>query len=145
MTDAPQEPQEPKKPEIPEIPSAVVVPKRRWAISLVWLVPMVVALIGGWIALNAIRDRGPTITINFKTGEGIEAGKTRIKYKNVDIGQVKSVVLSRDRSHVIVRPSFPHRQKIFSLRTPASGWCDRASPEAASPALPPCCPAPTSA
>jgi paraquat-inducible protein B len=113
MTDTPQDPEEPKKPDIPEIPSAVVVPKRRWAISLVWLVPMVVALIGGWIAYNAIRDRGPTITINFKTGEGIEAGKTRIKYKNVDIGLVKSAILSGDRSHVIVKAELSTQAKNF--------------------------------
>jgi len=47
-------------------------------------------------------SRGPVITISFKSGEGIEAGKTRIKYKDVQIGEVKGVTISKDRSHVIV-------------------------------------------
>ena len=36
-------------------------------------------------------------TISFSTGEGIEAGKTKIKFKNVDIGTIKSVELSDDQ------------------------------------------------
>lgn len=72
------------------------------SISMVWLIPLVAALIGGWIAVKTQLDRGPTITIAFRTAEGIEAGKTRLKYNDVNIGEVKKVALSDDRSHVIV-------------------------------------------
>lgn len=68
------------------IPEAVAVPKRRWFLSPVWLIPLVAVLVGGGLAVKAIYDRGPTITITFKTAEGLEAGKTKIKYKNVDVG-----------------------------------------------------------
>jgi paraquat-inducible protein B len=87
----------------PEIPEAVVVPRKRWRIQLVWLVPLVAVLIGGWLAVKAVLDKGPTITISFETGEGLEAGKTKIKFKNVDVGTVTSVVLSPDHSRVIAR------------------------------------------
>jgi paraquat-inducible protein B len=70
--------------------------------SIVWVVPLVALLIGGWLAFKAISEKGPTITITFKTAEGLEAGKTKFKYKDVDVGQVESITLSEDGSHVIV-------------------------------------------
>ncbi|AUH50964.1 mammalian cell entry protein [Chromobacterium sp. ATCC 53434] len=90
-----------KRQEQDDLPQAVPVRRHRWAPSLVWLIPAVAALIGGWLAVHAILARGPTITIVFQSAEGIEAGKTRIKYKDVDVGEVTSVKLSPDR-HAIV-------------------------------------------
>lgn len=92
----------PPQQNIEEIPEAVAEPKRRWSIQLVWIIPIIAALIGGTLAVNAYLERGRTITISFKTGEGLEAGKTRIKYKDVDIGKVENIVIAEDRSHVIV-------------------------------------------
>jgi len=85
-----------------DIPHAVAVPKRKWTISLVWIIPIVAALVGGWLALHYILSQGPTITISFKNAEGLEAGKTKIRYKDVDIGTVKEIGIAKDRSHVIV-------------------------------------------
>ena len=62
-----------------EIPEAVAEPKRRHSLQLVWLIPIVAALIGGTLAVRTYLQKGPTITITFKTGEGLEAGKTKIK------------------------------------------------------------------
>ena len=90
------------KPELPDIPDAVSEPRRRYSIQLVWIIPIVAALIGLSIAVQSFLDRGETITITFKTGEGMEAGKTKIKYKDVEIGQVKGLAISKDRSHVVV-------------------------------------------
>lgn len=90
------------RPDYSDIPDAVAEPKRRFSIQLVWLVPIVAAIIGGTLAVRAILESGPTITITFKTGVGLEAGKTKIKYKEVDIGEVKTVAISEDRSSVIV-------------------------------------------
>ncbi|HEX3636691.1 MAG TPA: MlaD family protein, partial [Paraburkholderia sp.] len=87
----------------PDIPDAVAMPRKRWRMQLVWLVPIVAVLIGGWLAVKAVLDKGPTITISFATGEGLEAGKTKLKFKNVDIGTVTSVVLSPDHRRVIAR------------------------------------------
>ncbi|MRR33326.1 MCE family protein [bacterium] len=85
-----------------DIPDAVAEPKRRFSIQLVWLVPILAAIIGVTLAGRALLERGPTITITFKTGIGLEAGKTKIKYKEVEIGEVKKVAISEDRSRVIV-------------------------------------------
>lgn len=96
-------------PELPpdeDVPEARVVPQRRWALQWVWLLPVLAAVLGGWLAVRAILSDGPTVTIRFKTAEGLEAGRTRIKYKDVDIGVVKSITLAEDRAGVIVKADF---------------------------------------
>jgi paraquat-inducible protein B len=84
-----------------DIPDAEVAPKKRWRIPWVWVVPAVAVVIGIWLAAKTVLEQGPTVTISFKTGEGIEAGKTKIKFKDVDIGLVKSVALSKDYKRVV--------------------------------------------
>jgi len=91
----------PHGPDIHEIPEAVAVPKSRRSLQLVWIIPIVAALVGGWLAVKTLLEKGPEITISFRTAEGLEAGKTKIKFKDVDIGMVKSVTFSKDLSHVI--------------------------------------------
>lgn len=103
----------PQGPELPEIPAAVAVPRRRWSPSLVWLIPIVAAVIGGWLAVKGILERGPTVTISFNTAEGLEAGKTRIKYKDVDIGLVKSIALAEDRKGVVVTAELTKQAEDF--------------------------------
>jgi paraquat-inducible protein B len=94
---------EPIDPDSPQIPEAIAVPKRRWAFQWVWVLPVLAAIIGGWLAVRAILSDGPNITLRFKTAEGLEAGKTRVKYKDVDIGIVKSVSLAEDRAGIVVK------------------------------------------
>ena len=99
------EPDHVRPPRPPELPEAVATRRSRWRMQLVWLVPLVAVLIGGWLAVQSILEKGPTITISFATGEGLEAGKTKIKFKNVDIGVVKSVTLSPDHKCGLPPPS----------------------------------------
>ena len=106
------------------IPEAVVAPRWRAAPWLVWLIPVVAALIGGWILTHAILTHGPTITITFKSAEGLEAGKTKIKYKDVDIGDVKRIVLSKDRTRVIVTAQLVKGAEGF-LRQDTRFWVVR--------------------
>ncbi|RPI45210.1 MAG: MCE family protein, partial [Betaproteobacteria bacterium] len=89
-------------PELEELPQAVARSHRRSSLSLVWAIPLVAALIGGWLAVKTYLERGPTITVSFKTAEGLEANKTRVKYKDVEIGEVKAIRLTDDRSKVEV-------------------------------------------
>jgi paraquat-inducible protein B len=70
--------------------------------SIVWLIPLLAALIGVWLAVKTIRETGPTITIVFKSAEGLVPGKTEIKYKDVTVGKVQRIQLSQDLSQVLV-------------------------------------------
>jgi paraquat-inducible protein B len=71
-------------------------------VGLVWLVPIVAVLVGAYLVYEAISSRGPTITIAFETAEGLTAGKTKLRYRNVDVGTVDSIAISEDLSHVVV-------------------------------------------
>jgi paraquat-inducible protein B len=84
------------------LPAAVVAPPSRFAFSIVWVIPLVAALIGAWLAWKAISERGPVITLVFKSAEGLEPGKTAVKYRDVEVGKVADVALSADRTSVIV-------------------------------------------
>ena len=84
--------------------------------SIVWLIPLVTLIVGGWLIVKTVSEQGPEITISFKTAEGIEAGKTRIKYKNVDIGVVEQIQFSEDFSNVLVTASFNQGTESFFRR-----------------------------
>ncbi len=85
-----------------DLPQATVVPKKSMRISIVWIIPVLAAVVAIGIAVQRIRSEGPTINIVFKAAQGIEAGKTPVKYKDVIIGQVKTVGLTSDYSRVEV-------------------------------------------
>jgi paraquat-inducible protein B len=98
------------------VPEAVVEMRRR--ISIVWLIPVVAALVGGFVAYRALSSRGPEIKLTFETAEGIEAGKTQIKYKDVDVGLVETVTLQPDLSGVVCTARMaPHAEKWLTDRT----------------------------
>ena len=92
--------------DISELPEAEAAPKRGWSLSIVWLIPLLALMVGGWLAGKAILERGPTISISFKNAEGLEAGKTKIKYKNVDVGVVKHIKLSDDHQQIVAIAEF---------------------------------------
>jgi paraquat-inducible protein B len=75
---------------------------RRREISPIWLVPIVAALLGAWMVVISWRSQGPTVTIQFKTAEGIESGTTKIKTRNVDLGLVTGLRLGDDQQSVVV-------------------------------------------
>jgi paraquat-inducible protein B len=85
-----------------DFPQAVAVPKKRMRLSVVWIIPLVAAAVALGIAVQSYLSKGPTITILFKVAEGLEAGKTFIKYKDIKIGQVAAVRLSDDYSKIEV-------------------------------------------
>jgi paraquat-inducible protein B len=88
--------------ELTNIPQATAEPKKRRRLSVVWIIPILAAVVALGIAVERFLSQGPTITIVFKAAEGIEAGKTFLKYKDVNIGQVTKVKLSEDFTKVVV-------------------------------------------
>lgn len=101
--------------DLPNLPAAMAKPRRRWAPQFIWVIPIVAVLVGAGLAAKVILERGPTITISFKTGEGLEAGKTHVKYKDVDIGLVKTVALSDDHNQVIASVELNKEASDFLL------------------------------
>lgn len=100
-------------PDPNQIPQARVSARRSRLPQLVWIIPLVAALIGVWLAVHTLRQQGPTVVISFLTAEGLEPGKTRIRYKDVDVGEVKSVAFSADRSRVLVTAQLAKQAESF--------------------------------
>jgi len=75
--------------------------KRR--LSPIWIVPIVALALGIWMVSFTLQSQGPEITIVFSTAEGLEAGKTRVKLRNVEVGLVESVGLGEDLESVVVK------------------------------------------
>lgn len=96
-----------KTPPGSALPSAVVLPKRR-RLSLIWVIPLLATAIGLGLAVKSFMERGPTVTVQFVSAEGVEANKTRIKYKDVDIGTVTAVALAEDRQTVLMTVQMAH-------------------------------------
>lgn len=87
---------------------------RRTRPSLVWIVPIVAAIAGGWIAVTRILERGPEIEIGFATAEGLEAGKTKIHYNGVDVGTVTGIRLTDDHRRVLATAQMaPQTEKLL--------------------------------
>ena len=84
----------------PQPPGQAPIKTRRFSVSLVWIVPIVAVLVGISLVVHSILQQGPTITITFKTGAGLTANKTEVKYRNVVIGHVSEVELSDDQKSV---------------------------------------------
>jgi paraquat-inducible protein B len=80
-----------------------VIRHRRVNASLIWLVPIVAALVGLSLVINAWMQQGPAITISFQSADGLDPGKTVVKYKDVVVGKVTTIRLSPDRSKVVVK------------------------------------------
>lgn len=77
--------------------------KNRWKPLLIWIIPLIALLIALSLAVKALLSNGPTIEVTFRTAEGLVAGKTTVRYKQVDIGVVRQIDLAEDRSHIIAR------------------------------------------
>jgi paraquat-inducible protein B len=90
-----------RDPPLSSLSEARVVPRKRARFSLVWIIPILAAIVGAWVAVTRVLSEGPQITIIFRTAEGMEAGKTKIHYNGVDVGTVTSIRLSDDHKRVI--------------------------------------------
>jgi len=98
----------------PPLAKPVVARRRNWLPSLIWLIPIVAALVGVALVVRILIDRGPEVVLTFKTAEGLEAGKTAVKYKDVQIGTVQTIRLASDRSHVRVLVQLTKEAKGFT-------------------------------
>ena len=89
------------------------VPRKRTRLSLVWVIPILAAIVGAWVAVTRILSEGPKITIVLKSAEGLDAGKTKIHYNGVDIGTVTTIELSKDHQHVILHAEMASKREAF--------------------------------
>src|SRR5208282_6341735 len=102
-----------RDPPIPSVPDSRTVPRKQTRLSLVWIIPVLAAAVGAWVAVTRIMGEGPKITIVFESAEGLEAGKTKISYRGVDVGTVTAIRLSEDHQRVIATAQMTPRTEDF--------------------------------
>lgn len=83
------------------VPSPEVRAAQRW--NIVWVVPILAVLIGGWLVFRSISSQGPIAEVRFETASGLSAGKTEVRCRSVRVGVVKDVQLAKDLASVIVK------------------------------------------
>jgi len=97
----------------PLVPQSRPVSRKQRRLSVVWIIPIVAAVIGVWVAVTRILSEGPKLTIVFSSAESLEAGKTKIHYKGVDIGTLTTIRLSEDHQRVIATAQMAPKTEDF--------------------------------
>ncbi len=100
-------------PPLPPVPESKRVSRKRTRLSFVWIVPIAAAAVGVWVAVARILSEGPKITIVFQSAQGLEAGKTKIRYEGVDVGTVTTIRLSDDHRRVITTAQMEPKTESF--------------------------------
>ena len=85
-----------------ELPKAKV-KERKWSLPVVWVVPVVAAIVAGYLIYDRVREVGPKITITFKDASGLKTGQTPIKYRGVLLGEVTALELDESLQRVLVK------------------------------------------
>jgi paraquat-inducible protein B len=101
-----------------------IVQQHRFTSVFVWVVPLVAALIAGYLVFERVWQAGPTITIKFHDGTGVRTGTTQVQYRGVAVGDVTGVLLSADHNYVEVRVRM-HRSASTMIREGALFWVVR--------------------
>ena len=76
--------------------------RARARLPYVWILPIIVVIVGAFVAVREKLAEGTSIEITFHTADDLEPNKTKISYKAVEIGEVKEIHVSKDRQEVVV-------------------------------------------
>jgi paraquat-inducible protein B len=93
---------EPNDSDIDQLPTAVPSSSGGSRLPLIWILPAVVVLAGAFVVIHEKLAQGTNVEITFHNAEDLEANKTKIRYKDVEIGEVRDIHVSKDRKEVIV-------------------------------------------
>jgi len=115
---------EPSTPDLDDLPTAVSARSLSSRLPLVWILPAVVILVGAFVVIREKLSQGTSIEIQFHNAEDLEANKTKIRYKDVEIGEVSDIHVSKDRKEVVVTAEI-HRDAKEYLVTDTRFWVVR--------------------
>src|SRR6056300_678226 len=71
-------------------------------ITSIWIVPFIALIIAGWLAYQYFSELGPEIKIIFPKNEGLVAGQSQVKFRNVPVGKVTKIKIKEDSQGVVV-------------------------------------------
>lgn len=82
-------------------PPAQATIRRSRHLPVIWLIPLVAIALGGWLAWRTLEQQGPTITVSFDSAEGLQAGQSQLRFKDLTLGTVRRLDLTPDHTRVI--------------------------------------------
>ncbi len=110
-----------------ELPRAHI--RRRRLFRLSWVIPLVAAIVAGWLVWQHLQRQGPEITVSFNDVSGLRVGQTPVKYRGVQVGEVIDMRLSEDQKQALVRIQLHHSAAgiaregaRFWIVRPRVGW-----------------------
>jgi paraquat-inducible protein B len=113
-----------EQPDLSDLPKAVPSRSKWGRLPLVWLLPVIVVLAGGYVVIHEKLAQGITVHINFHNADGLEANKTKIRYKDVEIGEVSDIRVAENRKEVIVTAQIQRNAKEY-MTTDTRFWVVR--------------------
>lgn len=90
-------------------------------ISAIWILPILAAMIGAWLIYKSVVDAPVVISVFFESGEGIEVGKTEVRYEGLRIGVVKSINVQPQLIGIVASLEIDVRAEL-ALRENTSFW-----------------------
>ncbi len=83
-------------------PPRPIATRRRARFSVIWIIPVIALVVAIFLGYRTISSRGNLITISFQSADGLTAGQTQVKHKNVALGTVENIRLTHDLREVLV-------------------------------------------
>lgn len=108
----------------PPYEAADVAINKKREFPLIWLIPLCALLVTGWLIYKTVSEKGPEITINFPGADGLEIGKTKIKYLDVEIGKVTDITINKDMKTIDVTAEM-HKESSSFLTENTQFWVVR--------------------
>src|SRR5450631_4487009 len=93
-------------------------------LPLIWLLPLCALLVSAWLIYKTVSEKGPEITINFPSADGLEIDKTKIKYLDVEIGKVTDIAINKDMKSIDVTAEM-HKESSAYLTNNSQFWVVR--------------------
>jgi paraquat-inducible protein B len=95
--------------------------RRSRRLPVIWSIPIVAIAIGAWLAWDTLSKEGPRVVVSFEDAEGLQAGQSQLKYKDITLGTVKSLEFTKDRRKVLVTIATTAQAEPF-LTTGTQFW-----------------------
>jgi paraquat-inducible protein B len=90
-------------------------------VPVIWAIPIIAIAIGAWLAWDTLSKEGPRIVVSFEDAEGLQAGQSQLKYKDIALGTVNSLEFTKDRRRVLVTIATTAQAEPF-LKTGTQFW-----------------------
>ncbi|KKD62505.1 paraquat-inducible protein B [Grimontia sp. AD028] len=92
--------------------------KKDKSISPLWIFTLLAFVLAGWLLYKSVNEAGERIEIFFTDAQGIEAGRTTIRYQGLEVGIIRKVTLSDDLKSISAQAEiYPEAKKILRQNT----------------------------